>query len=94
MSDWKFADPPNTAVFVTADVLSGEAPVTLVVHEESDGAWQFLPAIVSGEPKIISLLSMLKLDPSVGELFDLPAGWCALRESQTSPWVRSKRGAE
>lgn len=89
MNDWKFSDPPNVAVFVTADVLAGEAPVVFVARDESDGAWQFLPAKVCGEPRVISLLNMVKLDPSIGELSDLPPGWCARRLNQSSPWTRS-----
>lgn len=94
MIDCKFADPPNSAAFVTADVLSGEASVVFVVRDEVDGSWQFLPALVSGDPKIIGLREMVSIDPSINELFDLQPGTCARRESLASPWVRSKHGGE
>jgi hypothetical protein len=76
------------AVFVTVEVINGISPVLLVTRDHADGAWQFLPAEPLGEPKIISLQQMARLDPTVCELCDLPPGWRARRESQKSPWIR------
>lgn len=89
--DWPFEDPPNVAVFTTKSVVNGERPILRVTHDDDDGAWQFHTgqAVDGGEAMIVALREIVKLDPSVASLADLPYGWIAMRDSVTSEWKRA-----
>ncbi|MGQ0533474.1 MAG: hypothetical protein ACT4OF_12400 [Caulobacteraceae bacterium] len=91
MSDWRFSDPQNVAVFVTSRIIQGAAAITYFGHDSDDGAWQFHDSNSQGDPKVVSLKQVVDLDPSVEELYDLPLGWCARRNHRSSPWTRSKK---
>ncbi len=88
--EWLFPDPPNVATFTMRQVIHEGQPILLVTHDADDGAWQFL----TGEPPkvsdalIVCLREMVKRDPSLTELADLPAGWRAWRESAEAAWQR------
>ena len=90
MEKWPFIDAENTAVFTTTDVMSGNHPVLYVSHDLDDGAWQFQSGSNSNdsEPKVVALHRIVKIDPSVASLSDLPLGWVAVRESAETPWQR------
>src|SRR5215207_3151153 len=89
---WPFKDSPNVACFTTMKVLREGRPILLVTHDEDDGAWQFLCGTTnkSKDGLLIGLGEAFDLDPTVGELFDLPPGWRAWREAPDAPWHRSK----
>jgi len=91
MKSWPFADPRNVAVFTQREVFQGQ-PILRVAHDDEDGAWQFLAHDVSGDaqPMIVALEEIVKLDPSVAELADLPLGWCAVRKDRAAAWCRKK----
>jgi hypothetical protein len=80
MTEWKFQDPPNVAVITTMRVLNG--------------GWQFHNnepgPLDESDAKVVSLQNMVRLDPSIAELADLPLGWYAQRDSRNSPWKRVK----
>lgn len=86
---WPFASPPNEAVYTVAPVLAGTADVVFVSHDAEDGAWQFLDAGGGHleEARLVSLASIVRIDPSVRALAGLPLGWCATRADATSPWT-------
>lgn len=90
--DWPFIEPQNVAVFTTRKVVSGDCVILYVSHDADDGAWQFHSGVDSNEddPKIISLREVIRLDPSLLELADLPLGWIAIRKSQDDSWQRHK----
>jgi hypothetical protein len=90
--DWPFEEPKNVAVFTTEKVLLGSHPILYVSHDYSDGAWQFHDGIDVNydEAKITALSNIVKRDPSLLELADLPLGWIAVRESKNDSWHRSK----
>lgn len=96
---WPFADPRNVAVFTTADVIDRGLPIVHVTHDEDDGGWQFHSAKGVPEPedqalaeaRIIALEEIVKQDPTVAELADLPLGWRALRKRPGSEWRREQR---
>ena len=89
-----FADPPNVAVFATDSILSGAAIVLLVTHESEDGAWQFLNGddIGNDEIRVVALRTILRVDPTLVEVADLPMGWVATRASPRESWSRRKQG--
>lgn len=90
--DWLFPDPPNVAVFTVRQVLYAGAEIVLVSHEEDDGAWQFLDrdGARMEDAMVVSLSSMLRRDPTLAELAQLPLGWLAERERRGSPWTWSR----
>jgi hypothetical protein len=94
MTEWKFQDPPNVAVITTTKVLNGEDWVAFVSHDGEDGGWQFHNnepgPLHESDAKVVSLQNMVRLDPSIVELADLPLGWHAQRDSRNSPWKRVK----
>ena len=60
-------------------------------------AWQFLDGRDNPDLKdaaVVSLKQIVQRDPSVGELADLPFGWCAWRTDAMSPWQREELGPE
>ncbi len=82
------------AVLTSVRLLEGEDWVHYVTHDEEDGAWQFHP--FSGptgerEAAVISLAEMLRIEPRVRELVDLPPGWCAWRPDRNDPWTRANK---
>ncbi len=89
---WPFTEPPETASLTTQFVLAG-SPI-LRVYRDYDGDWQFHGAAEDPATpevgRVVSLGSMFGLDVAVGQLHDLPCGWCAHRNSVESPWVREK----
>lgn len=90
--DWKFQDPPNVAVLAARSVLDGDW-VRSVFHHVDDGAWEFHAAggvNPNTDLCVVSLATVVKLDPIITELHDLPAGWCAWRENIADPWQRQQ----
>jgi hypothetical protein len=90
-NEWLFEDPPNVAVFTSAGVMKGGMPILHVSHDDDDGAWQFHSgqAVEGEQAMIVALREIVKLDPSVQALVDLPYGWIATRASATSEWKRA-----
>ena len=89
---WPFADPPNVAAFTVNSIVRQGRPILLVVHDEEDGGWQFMDGgpLDMKDALLVSLASMVKRDPTLAQLADLPPGWQATRESATGPWKREK----
>ncbi len=91
MSDpWPFADPENLAVFTLRRIIRGESPILSVSHDEDDGRWQFLDGEEAEieDAALVCLGEMIRLDPSLLALADLPIGWSASRSSFQAPWKR------
>ena len=88
-TNWPFADLPDVAVFTVGAVLSGAA-ILHIQHDEEDGAWQFLDGsdVSYTEARVVSLAEIVRRDPSVTDLADLPLGWQATRASPHQTWVR------
>ena|SRR6266704_5141340 len=94
MKNWPFLDPPNTAVFTSQSIVREQEWIYHVTHDEDDGAWQFHPyggPASEADASVVSLEEILVLDPTIAELADLPLGWCAWRERENSPWMRSRK---
>src|SRR5262245_42981187 len=94
-SHWVFDEPRNLGVFTTTRVLDDNHPVLLVCHGD-DGDWQFLCGTTndSDHARLICLNDMVKLDPSVNEVADLPLGWRAWRENVGAEWYRETETSE
>jgi hypothetical protein len=92
VSTWPFEASPNTASITTRQVLEG-APVLRVTHDADDGCWQCLCGTTDNpvDARVVGVGEMYARDPTLGELADLPEGWCAWRASPGLPWERSPR---
>jgi hypothetical protein len=90
--DWKFPEPTNVITITTRQVVKEGKPILLATHDGDESAWQFL----SGDPvdlsdaMVVCLWEMVKLDPTLAELADLPVGWRATREAVGKPWRRTR----
>lgn len=85
--NFKFKEARNTACFTCAHVLNGD-PILFVSHDE-DGAWQFLcgrDGHPESDAKIVGLAKIVDIDPSVNELYEMPQGIGANRDSATEKW--------
>ena len=76
-----FSDEPNTATIVCCHVLEKNEPILFASHDEDDGMWQFLCGHTheTDEARIISLLAAFEIDPSIGELKDMPCGYAIMK---------------
>lgn len=91
MDDWPFDDPENVASITVRQILQGGQPILYVSHDADDRMWQFLTGgpVDVADAMIVSLREVYSLDPSIGELADLPLGWTAERSASGKPWQRS-----
>lgn len=83
-----FCEDPNTATILCKHIARGEQPILYVSHDEDDGMWQFLcnEEHTIEELMLVTLKQAYELDPSIGELKDLPLGNEACREHPQMPW--------
>lgn len=93
MGHWPFDDPENVATVSVRQIVEGGEEILLVRHDADDGMWQFLTGnqVTTVDARTVSLASIYQLDPSIGELADLPLGWQASREATGQPWKRRQR---
>ena len=84
--EFAFYEPKNLGTFVTKGVLDGKTIID--VHHEEDGSWQFL----ADEPRtteyiaLVCLEEVVKIDPTVNNLFHLGFGQSASRKTKRSEW--------
>ena len=74
-------------------IVFGGAPILHVTHDADDHGWQFLDGgdVVMEDAAVVCLNEIVKLDPTVVEVADLPPGWAAWREAKDAPWQRGPR---
>jgi hypothetical protein len=93
---WPFDQDRRCAVATLHSILSGGEPILHVFHDAEDHGWQFLdgnaPAL--SNLAFVALESIVKHDPSVLEVADMPPGWHAWRNSSTGAWQRAPSEAE
>jgi len=88
--NWPFDQPRNCATFTMRQVLDKSEPILLVSHDVDDHGWQFIGVSNASVPdaRIVLLEEIVKLDPSVLEVADLPPGWQAVRSKIGDSWTR------
>ena len=89
--EYKFIDEKNTMAITTKKIVNRQSVILIVSHDEDDGMWEFLDGEDACEENavVVSLSEMVQIDESINELYDLPLGWIAYRESKTTEWKRS-----
>ncbi len=97
MLDWPFDEREDISVFTSAQIMAGDAWIGRVVHDASDGSWQFHP-LEGGRAEqavVVALRELWLLDASIGDLADMPLGWAATRRSPSAAWeIEALEGAE
>jgi hypothetical protein len=88
-------DPPDVGVTTTQEIIDGTLPVVFVTRDEGVGGiggWQFLDGrpLDERDPICIAKEELLKLDPTLAEVTDLPIGWYAEREQPGANWKRGQ----
>ena len=87
----KFPDDLKTPVFTTKYVVTDKKEITYVSHDADDGSWEFLSDDIIKDyvpvAKVISLEQMIKIDPTLLELADMPLGYFANRKTKKDKWV-------
>ena len=95
MTQKKFTEGENTAVFTTKFVIADHKEITEVHHDEDDGAWQFLSDDkfddLSKVAKLVGLGQITKIDSTLFEIADMPIGYVAHRKFKGDKWVIEKK---
>lgn len=95
MGKWPFADPKNVAVITCREIMTGVVQACYATHDADDGMWQFHPDYSNPckeeDAMLVSLESIYKIDPTIGELADLPMGWSARRKNKYCEWKKSRK---
>lgn len=88
---WPFDLPCNAAVVTARQILEGKEAILFVSHDQDDHGWQFLggSGVHEDDARVVSLQSLVELDPTITELSDLPPGWSAFRSEVGKQWERS-----
>jgi hypothetical protein len=90
---WVFPDPPNVATITVRQIIHEGHPVLAVSHDDKDGAWQFHTGgpCKQADGLVVCLADMVRRDPSLTELANLPLGWRAWRAAAGQPWQREPK---
>jgi hypothetical protein len=87
---FKFTESENTACFTCDHILSRERPILYASHDAEDGTWQFMCGQedhTETNAKIISLKQAVEIDETINDLYEMPLGVGAERETKTSKWI-------
>ena len=76
--NWPFDQPRNCATITMRQVMviDGSEPILLVSHDAEDHGWQFIGTSDASmaDAKLVCLEHIVRLDPTVLEVADLPPG--------------------
>jgi hypothetical protein len=77
-----FDQPRNCATLTMRQVLDGSELILLVSHDADDHGWQFIGTTDASveDGRVVCLEHMVRLDPTILEVADLPPGWHAVRD--------------
>ncbi len=86
---WPFDQSQNCAVFTIRQIIEGESPIQIVYHDLEDDGWQFVSNIeyTMEDAKLVSLVEITKMDPSVFEVAKIQPGFHAWRNSVGDKWT-------
>lgn len=93
---WSFADSVFTIAASTESVLAGESPILSARRDVDMALWHFHDGLPRSfkDAQVVTLWHVLQLDPTVGELANLPPGWVAERDAVGEPWRRRPHAEE
>ncbi|HEX8349015.1 MAG TPA: DUF4262 domain-containing protein [Hymenobacter sp.] len=89
---FKFFEPRDVAAFVARQVFKEDKPILRVRHDADDGAWQFLTGepVTTDDIMLVALEEVVKLDPTINSLFNMPTGQVATRKFVGDKWTREE----
>jgi hypothetical protein len=91
MTNKKFKEAENTAVFTTKFVTIEKRDITRVTHEKEDGAWQFFSSDhfdnFEDVAKVVGLGQIIQMDSTILELADMQPGHVAHRRFKGEKWI-------
>ena len=90
--EWPFDQAPNVATITSTHITAQGLPILLVTHYEDDHSWGFqsgLP-LSTADAQIVCMEEVVRLDPTLSEIADLPPGWSASRPAVGGKWTKSK----
>lgn len=84
---YQFSEPENTACFSCRHIFHESADILTVTHD-ADGGWQFLCGgeHTEADAMIVGMGEVVKVDPSVNALFEMPEGIRAYRDAPGAEW--------
>jgi|GEM_PF-2428052 len=89
----KFHEEAETAVLTTKSVIQDFKTITYVNHDAEEGEWQFLSDDYNidceKDARVVSIEEIVKIDPTLIELCDLPCGSFAYRNDKSENWIIS-----
>jgi hypothetical protein len=88
-------DPRDPVAITVPEVIAGKSDILLVIHDSGHGGWQFMDGqdVKGRKAAVIPKDELLRIDPSLDGLKNLPVGWRARRASSKEAWVREKNPA-
>jgi len=90
--NWLFDQAPNVAAITSTHITKDACPVLLVTHYEDDHSWSFQSglAVTMEESQLVGMGEIVRRDPTLVEIADLPPGWSAERDAIGGKWRRYK----
>ncbi len=87
-SEFKFYEDSKLGVYTTKQAFEGN-PILYVYHNE-DSDWQFHTTDYPNfdDARLVCLEEIIKLDPTLNQLYDLKPGWTAFRTNKNEKWER------
>ncbi len=94
--EWKFDQEPKVGAVTTRQVLDDSSPILLVIHYGDDCSWAFLCDTTEDETdsRMVTMEQMVKLDPTLEDIADLPPGWIAYRDFVGDEWDKFEEDEE
>lgn len=92
---WPFPVPPDARVVVSKRTVDAAAPVRAVAHH-SDGGWSFVDGGPAAEKDlaVAHLWHVIRQQPELVALGDLPPGWRAWQAEPDQGWERGPARAD
>lgn len=89
--DFKFFEERNVTAFVAKQIFKEDKPILIAQHD-FDGDWQFLTGelVTQDDIMMVALEQVVKKDPGINQLFNMPAGQRATREQVGGEWIREE----
>lgn len=77
-------------------VLDGFEPILMVTHDMDDHGWQFIGTSDANieDGRVVCLEEIVRLDPTLLEIADLPPGFRAVRRYPGDQWSRHPSPAD
>ena len=94
--DWPFDQAPNVAAITTVRVLEDNLPILQVTHYSDDHSWAFTCGTTNKteDGRVVGMGRILKRDPSLRTIADLPPGWTAWRKRVGDEWQKAPNDNE